>query len=280
VDPRGNACRPGREGELYIGGPGVARGYFGDPKLTAAKFTADPDAQSGGRVYRTGDLVRLRSDGDLEFIGRTDRQTNIGANRIEPGEIENVLNGHDKIQQAHVTTHEMPDGSHSVIAYCVSPPSAAPEQPKVLARWLRQRLPSVMVPHKFIFVREFPLTANGKIDATRLGANHSTTAMPAPSRHDRSKIESTLIRIWEELLNVSGARLDDSFADLGGDSLRLIRLQSLVKHAFGERVSVAELIRADRMADLVQLISDRVSGFTTPRGDTLRRPVGRLKQRR
>jgi acyl carrier protein len=194
-----------------------------------------------------------------------DRQVKIGANRIELGEIENVLNGHPDVGQAHISAVEVTDGPPVLIAHCVLLVAASDSMALQLAAWLRERLPAVMVPHRFVFARELPLTANGKIDATRMGAWSAPANTIAPSRlgdenadrRGRSSIESRLIRIWQELLQVDGIGSDDSFANLGGDSLRVIRLQTHLNRVFGAQVSVADLLKADRMKDLVRLVTLR-----------------------
>ena len=154
-------------GELWIGGDGLARGYLGRAALTAERFMPNPFGSPGGRLYRSGDLGRIRADGNLEFEGRADRQVKIRGYRVELGEIETVLAEHPAVRGAAVLALESTTGDQRLAAYFVAAQGISPATAE-LRQHLRERLPSYMVPTAIIALADLPLTANGKLDRTRL----------------------------------------------------------------------------------------------------------------
>jgi len=235
----------GSEGELYIGGEGLARGYFERPQLTDEKFVPDPfSSRPGARMYRTGDLARYRDDGNIEFLGRLDHQVKIRGFRIELGEIEAVLEQHPAVQQAIAVARDGEYGDKYLAAYFVLRPNSNLSVSE-LRDHLRQQLPEYMVPSAFVTMREFPLTANGKVDRK---------ALPAPQSSDyqqerkyvapRDRVEKKLAALWEDVLGIRPVGVEDGFFDLGGRSLLAARLFIKIAHKFGRELPLTTLIHA------------------------------------
>ncbi|GGN09199.1 hypothetical protein GCM10010109_18370 [Actinoplanes campanulatus] len=215
------ALRPvpaGVTGELYVGGASVARGYLGDPALTATRFVADP--YSGGRMYRTGDLARFGSDGVLRILGRADDQVKIRGFRIEPAEIEAVLLEHPAVVQAAVVIRE--ERGKQLVAYVVG---AA--DPATVKTYAAERLPDYMVPVAVVVLDALPRTANDKLDRNALPAPDLAVENAAAA----SAAEAALARLFAEVLGVPGIGVTDGFFDLGGDSISSIQLVSRARAA-------------------------------------------------
>ncbi|MFE9631360.1 non-ribosomal peptide synthase/polyketide synthase [Streptomyces sp. NPDC006463] len=214
----------GTAGELYLAGPGVARGYTGRPGLTAAAFVANPF--TGGRMYRTGDLVRRGADGQLAFLGRTDHQVKVRGHRIEPGEVEAALTRHPGVSQAVATVREDRPGSRRLVGYVV----AQGVHPAELREFAGRSLPEYMVPAVCVVLDAFPLNANGKVDRA---------ALPAPDLSDlvreyvapATEAERAVAAVFAELLGADRIGADDDFFDLGGDSLLSIQAVSRLRRA-------------------------------------------------
>ena len=163
----------GAAGELYLGGPGLARGYVGRPDLTAERFVPDPfGSQPGGRLYRTGDRVRYLPDGTIEFLGRTDHQIKIRGFRIEPGEVEAALGEHPGVRQAVVLPHRESSGELRLVGYVARAEAAELNRTELttaeLRAFLERKLPAYMVPSALLILDEFPLSPSGKIDRRAL----------------------------------------------------------------------------------------------------------------
>jgi amino acid adenylation domain-containing protein/thioester reductase-like protein len=233
LDGHLNPVPPGGTGEVYIGGPGVARGYLGRPGLTAERFLPDPAGEPGSRMYRTGDLGRWFADGTLEVAGRIDRQLKVRGYRVEPGEIETVLAGHPDIDQVSVVASSNHAGDTRLVA-CYTPTRAAAQtalhHPRAadLRRYLLDRLPSYMVPASFVARHPQQDPAARPLKETRAvsRADRTRTGPAQHRRHDgRGKRESLtptqagLSALWARLLKLGHVDLDDEFFALGGDSL-------------------------------------------------------------
>ena len=225
LDNRQQPVPIGVPGELYVAGAGLARGYLNNTQLTSERFpplnmTGLPEI---GRVYRTGDLARWRHDGVLEFLGRVDNQIKLRGFRIEPGEIEAALVGHQTVEEAAVIVHEQSAESRQpdkrLLAYVVGAEANAAD----LLSFLGRALPDYMVPQQIIVLPELPRTPNGKLDRQRLPAPAQQTDRQRPFVPPRTPTEKTLAGIWLDVLRLSEISVEDRFFELGGDSIMSIQ---------------------------------------------------------
>jgi amino acid adenylation domain-containing protein len=248
----------GVPGELYLGGDGLARGYLGKPDLTARAFVPDPFAreagEAGARLYRTGDLVRFRPDGQLEFLGRADRQVKVRGFRIEPGEVEAQIAEHPGVREAAVVPYEAAPRDLRLAAYVVAAGAAAPSVHELRA-FLRARLPEHMVPSAFRFLAALPLSPSGKIDRRALplpaADEPEPTSVPASPR---TPTEELLAGIWVEVLGRAEVGAGDDFFDLGGHSLLLGRVLARVRAAFGVDLPVGAAFAARTLTALARRV--------------------------
>jgi acyl carrier protein len=218
-------------GEAYVSGGGVARGYLDRPGLTAERFVPDPfSGEPGARMYRTGDRMRWRGERKLEFVGRVDEQVKIRGFRIEPGEVEAVLSAHAAVREARVVVREEVPGELRLVAYVVGEVDALREH-------LRLSLPEYMVPAAFVVLEQLPLTPNGKLD---VGALPAPDLGSAEDRYvaPRTTVEEVLAGIWAEVLRLERVGVHDSFFDLGGHSLLIMRLIAKIQATFDVGISI------------------------------------------
>jgi amino acid adenylation domain-containing protein len=258
LDHRGNSVPVGAEGELYLGGIQVGRGYLRRAALTAERFIPDPySATPGARLYRTGDRARLRPDGALDYLGRLDDQVKIRGVRLELGEIEAALTAHPAVRACAATVHGSGPTAR-LIAYVVTDGSAGD-----LRAQLARRLPDAMVPAVIIPLPALPLSANGKVDRRNLpdpGTPHP--ALPrdhigegGPPAGDGGGLEPALGRIWSEVLGIPAAGYHEEFTELGGTSLHAAQIRSRIRARFGAELSFRELFEARTISDLAILLS-------------------------
>jgi amino acid adenylation domain-containing protein/non-ribosomal peptide synthase protein (TIGR01720 family) len=238
----------GAPGEIAVGGPGLARGYLGRPKLTAERFVPDPFAalrgEPGARLYRTGDLARRLGDGTLDFLGRADRQVKIRGVRIEPGEIEAALCEHPIVQACAVVAREDAPGAKVLVAY-LSVRQGAVLEARDLRRFLSAKLPASLVPAAFVTLPALPLSANGKIDREALPAPPRESSAAAPRTPD----EATLCRIWAQVLGRDDVGVHDNFFALGGESILSMLIVAQARQV-GLRITPRQFFQHPVLADL------------------------------
>lgn len=247
-------------GELYIGGDGLADGYWARPSLTAEKFIP----YGSDRLYKSGDRVRWLPDGNIEFIGRTDYQLKLRGYRVELAEIEAVLLTHPAVADAAVAVQENLSGDKRLIAYITPHPAAEGasqlfqegiEPPfTALRNYLKQKLPAYMIPADFIAVEHFPLTPSGKVDRQQLLSWKVPTQPSTRHTAPRTALELQLVKIWEAVMQRSAIGINDDFFALGGHSLLAVTLFEQIAQATGHRLPLSTLLQAPTIAELANLI--------------------------
>ncbi|MFI8828965.1 amino acid adenylation domain-containing protein [Streptomyces sp. NPDC053431] len=263
LNAQGQPVPVGVEGELYLGGPGLARGYHNRPDLTAQRFVTDPFSNAPqARLYRTGDVVRWRADGLLEFCGRVDQQIKLHGVRIEPGEVEHVLRQHPGIGQTVVVRREDRPGRPYLAAYYTTTGICGPT-PGALRSHAARYLPSHSIPAAFTELEALPLTTHGKVDISALpvppkarDAGHGEMVGP------RSPLEADLITLWQEALDIPEASIHDGFIALGGGSLEAMRIAAAVGKRFGVQVPLSLLLPQGTIADLAEFIDGAATDTT------------------
>nr|AEG64698.1 LpmD [Streptomyces viridochromogenes] len=247
----------GTDGELYIAGAGLARGYWHRPGITAERFVADPYGPAGSRMYRTGDLVRWNARGAVEYVGRADEQVKIRGFRIELGEIEAVLGRHQDVAHAVVTVHEPRPADKRLVAHLVPEHGAAPS-PAELRTHIAAVLPDYMVPTAFVTLDALPLTGNGKVDRKALPAPDAEpaagTAATSVRRAPRTPQEEILAGLFAELLGLASVGIDDDFFELGGHSLLATRLAGRIRSVLGAELAVRQLFETPTVAGLARAL--------------------------
>jgi amino acid adenylation domain-containing protein len=232
---------PGEMGELYIAGGGVARGYVGDPALTAERFVADPFGPPGSRMYRTGDLVRHAAEGQLLFAGRADGQVKIRGFRVELSEVQIALTRMAAVAQAEVMAQPSGRSGEKLVAYVV-PSEPAGCDPDEIRHELSRHLPDYMVPSAILTLSSLPLTSNGKVDRQALPAVDFEAL--------RNPREEALCALFADVLGLTSVGIDDSFFDLGGHSILAMRLVSGIRSQLGLPVSPRALFETPTVAGL------------------------------
>lgn len=240
LDEARNPVAPGEEGELYIGGLGVAEGYLNRAELTAERFIENPSPEiPPGRYYRTGDLMRFRADGNLEYICRLDNQVKLRGFRIEPGEIEATLLAHPTVRDAVVTVVTSAAATRYLAAYVVLQPGAAWSE-EALRLFAQAKLPEYMVPQAFMQLESLPQSANGKIDRKALPepfAFEPDNVRGPANAPELSVLEECVLDLWRETFQLHAIGLDDDFFTLGGDSLKAMSLTARIEAVIGRKVT-------------------------------------------
>lgn len=247
----------GEIGQLCVGGDGLSLGYLNRPELTAEKFVANPLAAAPGeRLYLTGDLVLRRADGNIEFLGRNDRQVKIDGKRIELDEIELNLRRDRRLADAIVVLRKLGPDEKKIAAFLK--PAVIPAQPglkEVILAGLRQRLPEHMVPHEVAVVETFPLTPNGKVDRAKL--------LEMPMQHIEAsgqpklegELEAQIAEIWARALKLPNIDRNANFFDLGGTSLQMVRIHAEMQMHLAPTISITDLFARPRISDLAQFLN-------------------------
>ena len=245
----------GESGGLFIGGEGVARGYWMRPELTADRFLADP-FRPGNRIYRTGDIARFLPDENLEFLGRADFQVKLRGFRIEFGEIEVALENQEGVGQAVVIAREFKPEDKRLVAYIV-PKTGFHPSTTTLRSALVSTLPDYMVPASFVFLDALPLTANGKIDRNALPAplaaeeHSSSTVLERPG----NELESLIAQVWKDALGVDRVGVNENFFDLGAHSLMLAEVHAQLQQLLGRELSLVDLFQFPTVVALANHLS-------------------------
>ncbi|MBV9689028.1 MAG: amino acid adenylation domain-containing protein, partial [Ktedonobacteraceae bacterium] len=259
LDEQMQPVPPGAEGELYLGGVQLARGYLHRPELTAERFVPHPfDAQAGARLYRTGDVVRELPNGRLAFVGRTDFQVKVRGYRIELGEIEHALLEHGAVRECVVVAREDLASTKHLVAYVVlkqPPREGKAAETAALQNALCERLPEYMMPSALVVLDAFPLTVNGKVDLHALPAPrqyHSAAQLAYDAPH--TEIEQLLVRIWCQVLRLPQISIHDNFFALGGDSILGISMIAQARQA-GLHMTMKQLYQAPTIAQLSTVVS-------------------------
>ncbi|MER8028878.1 non-ribosomal peptide synthetase [Streptomyces bauhiniae] len=278
LDERGEPVPDGTEGELYIGGEQVARGYFGRPEATGAAFPPDPH-RPGGRRYRTGDLVVRRPDATLDFRGRGDHQVKIRGHRVELGAVEEELRALPGVRDAAV----VPDAGRTLLTGFVRTEPGT--DPAALRQALARRLPDAMVPARLLTVDVFPLTVNGKVDRAALAERAERTPMAAPEAPAaQGDTTAQVAAAWAEVLKLPSVPLDVNFFDLGGHSLTMYQLQTALESRTGVRPSVVSLFRHTTVTTQAALLAggaeDGRDDAAAGRREAAARRVGARRARR
>jgi amino acid adenylation domain-containing protein len=253
LDPELQPVLVGEIGELFIGGDGVAREYWNRPDLTAERFLLIPSL-SDQRIYRTGDLARYLPDGNIEFLGRADFQIKLRGHRIEPGEIEDLLEHCAGVRQAVVLAREDREGDKRLVAYLVAE-SVGAETAAALRGALESKLPDYMVPSAFEFLSAMPLTENGKIDREALlklpPPNLAAgTDASLPQNEPGNEMERIVAAAWQDALGVASVGINDNFFDLGAHSLTVAEVQAKLQTALGREISILDLFQYSTVSAL------------------------------
>ena len=260
-DADGQLVKSGTPGELYIGGVGVATGYWNREKLTAEKFVDSP-LKDNQRYYRTGDLVQLNKDGNYEFMGRIDDQVKIRGYRIEPGEISACLGAHPQVSQAHVAARQLTSGTNALhlVGYIVAKSDDHPSESE-LAKFLSRQLPAYMIPTRILVMESFPVTTGGKLDLERFPSPTLESALGADLEGGSEPVsltEQKIAKIWETVLGTGRPNRETNFFQVGGDSLSAMRLVLLLESEFpGAVIPVAALIPNPTIAAMADYIDHR-----------------------
>ncbi|WP_051153511.1 non-ribosomal peptide synthetase [Ruminiclostridium papyrosolvens] len=255
LDENKKLMEPGKMGELYIAGEGLARGYINKPEQTCERFVPDtffPDE----RMYRTGDLAMYRNDGDIEFCGRVDNQVKVRGYRIELGEIESQLSKHPHVKEAlvvaRVDTRDEGDGSAYICAYIIGDSELKVQD---LKGHLASKLPDYMIPSYFVKLEKIPLNTNGKVDIKELPDPIKSLCISTEYVPPETDIQKYLVEVWSEILGAERIGINDNFFELGGHSLKATMLTSRIFKKFGVNLSQSELFRNETVKKLSYYIA-------------------------
>ncbi|MEM6614538.1 MAG: amino acid adenylation domain-containing protein, partial [Cyanobacteria bacterium P01_C01_bin.72] len=269
----------GVPGEIYLAGSGLARGYLNQPELNEKSFLQNPfENKPASRMYKTGDLARYLQDGNIEYLGRLDRQLKIRGFRIELGEIENALLRHPAVESAVAMARANEIDQQQLVAYLVSEKN---QQPTIseLRQYLQGILPNYMIPSSFFFLESIPLLPNGKIDRLALPVPENLRPTLATTyKAPQSETEQKIAKLWQEVLHLDRVGIDDNFFDLGGHSLLLLELNQKLNKSLQQELAIVQMFQYPTIASLAQFISQ-----DSPEEDTfqsLRNRVQRQKQTR
>lgn len=276
----------GAPGELYIGGEGLARGYLRRAGMTGEKFIPHPfSAEPGARLYRTGDLARFLSDGNVEYLSRTDDQVKVRGFRIELGEIETALAGHPAVREVVVVVRAGSADDKRLASYIVPANSAKPTTGE-LRSFLKERLPEYMIPSSFTLLESMPLTPNGKVDRKALPqADASRPELESGYVTPQTEAQQSVAAIWQEVLGLEQVGLYDNFFDLGGHSLLLAQVLAKLREVFRQEINMLDLFRHTTVDALTSFLTEEQRGETSTergrdRGRTRKESANRQRDQR
>ena len=265
LDAHGGLVPVGVAGELHLAGACVGLGYLKDAEKTQAAFSSSGFAEMGpGKTYRTGDLVRYRADGQLEFLGRVDRQVKLRGHRIELGEIESALGRNPDVLQSLVTVWEHSAGEKRLVAYVVPGQWRSPSVHELRA-WVKQSLPEYMVPSAVVLLQELPLLPSGKVDHRALPPPDTTRGdLQAACVAPRTPVEEVLVGLWSDLLQLERVGVEDNFFELGGHSLLATQIVARVRATFGVDLPLRALFEEPTVAGLARRLERSQPGPALP----------------
>lgn len=274
LDEKGEPVARGEEGELYVGGAGVAIGYLNQPELTASQFLPDVFLATG-RMYRTGDRAVMQPDGNIDFLGRRDRQVKIRGYRIEPGEIEAALLALAQVQEATVQVRTRPGAGHYLAAYVTT---RSYTDDRSLRSALLSKLPDTMLPSFIIILDALPLNSHGKVDRHQLPDPLQVYTGASEYIPPVGELQKSLLALWQQLPGMAGIGAMDSLFDLGVDSLEAARLASSINKRLAMPVSTTEILSHPTVAQLAELLESRrvqppESAVTEPGDDAAHWPL-------
>ncbi len=273
----------GLTGEIYIGGPVLALGYLNRPTVNAEKFISDPWSQTpGAMLFRTGDLARYLDDGNIEIIGRSDRQVKVRGYRIELGEVEHILTGHPDVNHAVVIVREDQVGDVRLVAYLLYGHQQSPEN-SALRQYLKQKLPDYMIPAAFVTLDTIPLLPNNKVDLKALPKpQYKKSLNSGLVGNYTNTLEQSLARIWETVLESKKFGPEDSFFDVGGHSLLIAKIRQLIQLQLDLDVSNIELFQYPSIRSLARRLAEKTNTTDTDPApsDTVSEMARRAQMRR
>jgi polyketide synthase PksN len=268
---------PGLPGELYIAGDGVAQGYFNRPDLTGERFVPCPFDAPGSMMYRTGDVVRLLSDGTVDYLHRVDRQVKLYGHRIEPEEIEYGLRQHPSVQQAVVVVHEDVPGDQRLVAFLKLNRGSQPNAGE-LRRHLERTLPAYEIPSAYVALDHIPLTLNGKVDYQALPKPFTAGGALKPAV-PANELELKVAAIWTAVLRHDRVSLDDTFFEVGGNSLLLMEVVKRLQQEWRRPLTSVEMFAHPTVRSMAAYLGGR-RGLTIGRVPARRELLSERRRRR
>jgi acyl carrier protein len=239
----------GVKGEIYIAGDNLSRGYLNRPDLTNEKFMDHP-FKNGERIYKSGDVGCWDADGNIEFFGRRDNQVKIRGHRIELGEVETVLNLHEKVKQAVVNVQKSRADQDSLVAYY----TGVETDTSLLKAYLTAHLPAHMVPSHIVYMDRFPLNPNGKVDRLKLQPVDIQQSLLSAYEAPRTKTEEQLVTIWQNLFGIERIGIRDNFFEIGGHSLLAMRLVSAIRKELNAEIPIRIIFTLFTIMELADYI--------------------------
>ncbi|PBJ08950.1 type I polyketide synthase [Flavobacterium sp. ACN6] len=259
LDEQGKIVAPGTIGEIVIGGDGVAEGYWKRPELTAEKFVPNPfSTEANSILYRTGDLGKLLPNGEFQCLGRIDHQVKIRGHRIELGEIEAALNTLHGIKQSAVIVSNLFGNEDKLVAYLKSKEESQDE--KLIQEALSKILPEILIPSKYIWIDDFPITPNGKIDKKNLPVPEYNRPDSAPLfKKPNTQLEKNIAKIWSEELKISSIGIDDDFFDMGGSSVLAQKVTTLMRQNLSKDIPVSKIYIHPTIRELAATLEENIN---------------------